>query len=216
MAETNPFLLNSKPRKEDDFGIVYMRGSQYLSMSFLDAVVASYSNLVYHPVTMMAFSLLVFVCLAESGDGPLEVFKTYLIKFIKDTTNPQFLITFANLILKLDDFLITYKLFVVKVGMVMVPCLSKPSSKTFVAGVVLSSLVILLPAWGFFEALVIGQLWYLFLQLRSPYHKIFVVLIGALLYLFPIFINPNPGPGPPPPPTTTTTTTPTPVRGRNV
>lgn len=203
MAETNPFLLNNaRPRKEDDYGVSYMRGSQYVSMSFLDAVVASYSNLVYHPVTLLAFSVLIFVCLAETGDGPLEVFKQYLIAFIKDTSNPAFLINFAQFMLKIDDFLITYKLLAVKIGMIMVPCLSKPSSKTLITGAVISSLVVLLPAWGFFEALVIGQLWYLFLQLRSPYHKIFVVVIGMLLYLFPIFITP-----PPPTPTRPTTTT---------
>lgn len=204
MAETNPFLLNNaRVRKEDGYGVAYMRGSQYVSMSFLDAVVASYSNLVYHPVTMLAFSILIFVCLAESGDGPLEVFKQYLITFIKDASNPAFLINFANFVLKIDDFLITYKLLAVKIGMVMVPCLSKPSSKTLITGAILSSLVVLLPAWGFFEALVIGQLWFLFLQLRSPYHKVFVVLIGALLYLFPIFVTP-PSPSPTRPTTTTT------------
>lgn len=162
-------------------------GGQKVGAAFMESVWSSYMNLVYHPIALIVFAILWILVASELNGqtGPLEELQLKFQNVVDDSKEPFFLRKLATMIVWFLSLLITYKVKSVLLGFMWIPSIVKPSKRNYITSAIFTLFVIAMK-YNTVELLVIGQLWYLFVMLRSPSHKMAILALGIGVFFLGI------------------------------
>lgn len=169
-------------------GIQTVRGGQQVGEGFFASVLNSFYNLIYH-FWGMVFAILGFsILLSEYGttSGPLEMILKALMNIINDVHAPVVLRSLATFLAWFFAILVRYKYLMAYVMLLSVPVLVKPSGRNFGFAVVIMALAIL-HYITFLQVMILALLFYLFVMLRTPAHKFFIV--AAVVAVFAVGLS---------------------------
>lgn len=157
------------------------RGGQLIGDGFCSSLLASYANMTYNPI---ALALMIFALACafaeEANNGPLEVLKARL----EIVTETESFYRLAKVLITIVTSLINNKVYFIKLIFVSVPAFIKPSFKNWIITFCFWLFLVFFTNWTIFEILVLGQLWFLFTELRDPKYKILISILAALLIYY--------------------------------
>lgn len=166
-------------------GTRYRRGGQTFNTTFLSAIVSAHSNMVYNPFVSLIVIVALFTAVSENfkQEGPLEALLVVVNKIIDDPTSSALSIRVATFLKSLDVYLIAHKILFIKLTFILAPFLFKPSTKNFIITLIFAIFVLLFTNWSTTEIGILAECWFLFTQVRTPWHK-WCIAAFALLYVF--------------------------------
>ncbi len=167
-----------------DTGIQSIRGSQRVGEGFFESARAAYANLVYHPISLLLLTLGVFILVAElhNTNGPFEMVMEALRTYIADPLHPAWLRNLAAAIIIPLSYMIKYKSMIATVSLIFFTYVSKPSMRNLILASLFILYVIFVKAATVLDVLILSQLFYLFCNLRTPTHKIVIVVLFVALF----------------------------------
>ncbi|AVK59482.1 hypothetical protein [Nephila clavipes virus 4] len=184
MATPNRSLVvseNFRGRVLDSQGISAIRAGQTVDAGLFDAVKASYSNLVYHPIALFFFCMGTFIFIAETYEtvGPLELIAQQFHKTADNSTNNLVRAFMALLLFPLEK-LIANKIVVAIICLMLVPYSCKPSrSNLFFTAVFLFTFLI--AEFTVLEVFVCSNLFFLFVMIRSPIYRLIIIFVFIVI-----------------------------------
>ncbi|APG77850.1 hypothetical protein [Xingshan nematode virus 2] len=176
---------NGRPPKFYDHatGIQTVRGGQQVGEGFFSSVFNSFYNIIYHFWGLTFAVLGIFTLLSEYGtaSGPLEVLLQAILKFISDPDVPIVLKSIASAFAWLLGYMVKYKYVVAYSAILFVPAIVKPSTRN----IMFSFLLIFMAFLHYItilQVLLLSLLFYLFVMLRTPAHKFFVLFMALIVF----------------------------------
>lgn len=159
----------------------YKKSGQRIGEGFISSVVASYTNITYDPLSIFLVLIISTTLFAEAygHTGPLEIFK----KKLTEVKEPPWLKKLCEFLMSITDFLIENKMSFIKISIISIPAMVKPSSKNILISIVVSVLVLIFTNWTIFDIFVLGNFYYLYTELRSPTYK-FIIIFLAVIYFY--------------------------------
>ncbi|APG77662.1 hypothetical protein [Hubei virga-like virus 17] len=176
-------------------------------LDIISDVLGAYKRLPMYPFPMFVLMLTLIVGLAEiynGGEKPLE----YLLNGIQADLNNENIPTWEKTALKICkyvlEFIIAHKIKVFGFLMISIPVIIRPSKNNVYIWVLLVAILIMMRNWGFFEYIVIGNLFYIYTQLLSLTNKFLIAMLIVVVVLWnfvlPVKSNKIPPGAPSPPP----------------
>ncbi|APG77856.1 hypothetical protein [Xinzhou nematode virus 1] len=194
---TQQLLVPSEDNRPPKFynlntGIQSIRGGQQVGDGFFASAANSFYNIIYHAWALLFAILALLILLSEYGTsaGPLEILFKALMKFKEDPFAPVILKSIASGILYILGYMITYKMAVGYALLLLVPVMVKPSARNFV----FAAVIILLAFMHYItiiQVLILAILFYLFVMLRTPAHKFFIVAMAVAVFGVGITTGPD-------------------------
>nr|WOK58432.1 MAG: hypothetical protein [Longquan rodent ribovirus 1]WOK58435.1 MAG: hypothetical protein [Longquan rodent ribovirus 1]WPV62217.1 MAG: hypothetical protein [Wenzhou rodent hepe-like virus 1] len=170
---------------DDDTGAQTIRGGQFFNEGILSAIPKAYANLVYHPIALVVLVFSVAVILAASAkvEGPLEYIRDFLHQIIIDDQDYPFVVNIAHWLLTAVVLMINHKVTIFYCALACVPAIVKPSSRNLViSSLAVVFILVSLRSLTPMGVLVASQIYYLIVMVRSPLHKIILVILFFLFF----------------------------------
>ncbi|APG77853.1 hypothetical protein [Xingshan nematode virus 1] len=176
---------NGRPPKFYDHltGIQTIRGGQQVGEGFFSSVFNSFYNIIYHFWGLLLAIFGVLTLLSEYGTttGPLEMLLKAIMKFLSDPDVPVVFKSVASALAWLLGYLIKYKYMVAYSAILFVPAIVKPSTRN----ILFSGLLVFLAFLHYItilQVLLLALLFYLFVMLRTPAHKFFILFLVIMVF----------------------------------
>lgn len=170
-------------RSLNQYGITVMRGGNVIGSSLLDSIIDAYTNLMsYQPIATVLFVLAIVyystLIIDKPKSSPFLLMHASILTTHTNATGPliKSLASFSSTI---TSILKTYDSFVGLICAMGFPYLSKPSTRN----AILSTILILYSLLGGLKPLpiiMLSQMFFLLVQLRSPKHKAIIVIIAIV------------------------------------
>nr|QKW94175.1 hypothetical protein [Varroa jacobsoni virus 4] len=180
VGDVNSPADSANYRGYDSLGRPAVRSGQTVGITFPDAVMASYSNLVYHPIALVCLFFGSLIALYEYGNayGPLELALTNV-----NSWDPGSFGFVKTILLNFVRLAVANKMFFSKTLMLFSIYLVKPSNRTLTWLAVMMFYFIVVNI-DMIEAFLICQGLYLLVMLRSPVHKLISICFIGLVMIF--------------------------------
>lgn len=177
-----------------DTGIQTVRSGQTVGDNIISSIISAYANLVYHPIaaTMLGFAVFTLIAEVNNSHGPIELMLDALIHFMNETSNPYWLRSLAGVLAFFLTYFINHKLLIAYMFLIWTSYAVKPSSRNLVIALIFSFIVVYMKL-TFFDILVISQMLYLFVMLRTPLHKALIAGLFFAVYVFHVIDIKNTG-----------------------
>lgn len=190
-TELNPFLSNQRTRTTDATGVALIKGGITANMSFVSSISAAYTNLVNNVPVLIISVFLIFIWIAEENrsDGPLENIRLLLNDIKVEYNWERQLVNLLDFIVK---FLIRFKVQFIQIGFAWLPYFAKPSSNSLYLSILHSLTIFVMRKWSSVVFFLISNFHFLFLSLRSPTHKMIILIIAIFLLFVEINIGGKP------------------------
>lgn len=190
-TELNPFLSNQRTRTTDATGVALIKGGITANMSFVSSILAAYTNLVNNIPVLIISIFLIFIWIAEENrsDGPLENIRLLLSDIRVEYNWERQLVNLLDFIVK---FLIRFKIQFIQIGFAWLPYFAKPSSNSLYLSILHSLTIFVMRKWSSVVFFLISNFHFLFLSLRSPTHKMIILIIAIFLLFVEINIGGKP------------------------
>lgn len=182
VVAANTDVSQRRVKSIDDKGRQTVKGGQNLDEPFLDGVTKAYSNLVNSPVDGVLFLILCLAALAEvnNAHGPFELLADTLSITVNDGGLPSLVRNLASILLFFVKLIITYKVRVIGIGLMWSVYMAKPSNTNMKMSIMLS-VVVLVRAQDLWSDLLLANLYFLWTQLRPPFHRFILMCIGLFV-----------------------------------
>lgn len=173
----------------DRLGQQSYKGGQTIDVGILEAIPRCYTLLIYHPLGVCLFVLGFFILIAEyyASPGPLEYMADAFIKVSEDASLNNGTRGFSAVVATVFHLSTDYKTIIAKLCLVWCSYVVKPSGRNMLYAGVLS-LIVLIMSLTFIKLIVISQLFFLFVCIRSPMWKT-VIFLFFLFYTFTNYFN---------------------------
>lgn len=147
-------------------------------------IIDGYAKLASSPLalTLFIFALLAIVAESNQQNGPFEIFKTTLDKYIKDEKHPAFLRTIATIVDGIVNIIIKWKKYVFLVMMIVTIPLAYPERDTAFS-VVFLFLYVGFSSHSQFILFCIIQLTYIYYSLSDFVWKVIDFIIIVIIAL---------------------------------
>lgn len=178
-------------------GVQVIKGGQNIDESIVDAITASYANLVNSPVVATVMVILLIAGLAESNNanGPFEVIQHALESIVADVTESVFVRNSASIVLFLVNILVKFKLRFICVGLFWIPYFAKPSNNNMHISVLLTALAIFRRT-DIISDILLSQVYFLYTQVRTPRVRMILMIVGVIVFVIGVanvkeFVKPS-------------------------
>lgn len=167
----------------NQYGITVMRGGNVIGSSLIDSVIDAYTNLLsYQPIATMLFVLAIIyyaiMILEKPNSNPFHLIHNSVVATHTNATSP-ILKSIASFTSGLTAIMKNYDSFVALICAMLFPYLSKPSTRNAILSTILT-LYSLLGRLGPLPIIMLSQMFFLLVQLRSPKHKAIIVVIAVV------------------------------------
>lgn len=183
---------------EANRGFRQFKGGQTEATTLAQAFLQSHYNIVYNPLvclyTMVAIATAIYFF--YDLNGPLEYIRDLMQTTMGDTTIYPIVKTMATVSFNLCSWLIKHKELYIKISLVSVPVLLKPSFINIIFSCILLFVTLVFQKWTVVNIGLVAYLWFLFTQMRNPAYKFLILAIAAILFMYcwvsdvKIFVNP--------------------------
>lgn len=141
-------------------------------------------------ITLFAIMVLTVICEATDQSGPIEWVISVASKIVSDTSNPRFVRTVSSVLFKIFTYLaqpFAKKYFVVY-GMYFVTYFQHPFVKNLISTVLALLVVTLLVGWTVVELFILGQFWFIYVNLNNNVYKLYTTFLGCIFFFSGWFI----------------------------
>lgn len=169
-------------------GAPALRSSQTLNTEFFDAIWLCYKNLAWSPSLIFLFMLINVVSFAMilGAEGPIHSLNKTMALVMNDEHQLGFVRTVAKWLYLLTLYLLKpliLKLITVQV-LLWIPYLAKPSTKNLYIMVLLTLSSFIFIDVDLLLWLLISHLWFIYVEIRNPGYKIFIMIVFVLYFVF--------------------------------
>jgi hypothetical protein len=175
-------------------GIQVVKGSISKDATFVQALLASYTNLTHNPAALIVGAILLFTYLSiEAGTPtPFRQIHDKLHLIINDTDATRWEVALAKALVVLFDFILKYENQIVVIGFAWVPVLVKPSTNSIILATVHSFIVFILRDWHSFTFMLLANAHLIYVSMRNPLHKLIVIIITIGVFFAGVEIGGKP------------------------
>lgn len=187
-AQTNSIVPPSQSeRAADENGVVKVRSGQVIGVSLFSAIQSAYQNLVYHSIAMPLFVFsLILLFEPKNKEASILILTRRLLIERHEAIEQPILKSIPAFIAYLITLIQGFSQQLAYVILCAIPYIVKPSSRNlWFAGIL--SFIFWIKVLPVIEMVLYSQLFYLFVMLRSPSHRLAISLLFLLFLLSPYF-----------------------------
>ena len=174
----------SSTRAVNAYGISVLKGGNVLGTPFFQSVCDAYSNTFsYQPLSTFLLFVSLFYFLSRLADlpylSPFVSAQTALVVSATNVSNPLAVRTisyFAHIVM---NIFVSYEFLFSTAFAFFFPYFSKPSNRNLLVASSFTLLAVLL-SYTPISIIALSQLFFLYVQLRSPTHKAFILALAIL------------------------------------